>query len=187
MDTLFETFTREELCTEWHGHGHRRTFIWHLAHFNPFTTHNYLLDRIVPTLLTKLPPEEFLHKVVRLSITSHNTYVVPAIFCEICAYCDVETVRIVHLHIQDTMSETGVTLTHPVPRDTPYEESNDFVLAALKHNTPDVCAYLWQEARAEDPALATECAVRWLQKIPQEEEETRKILQPMVKSAAAAS
>ncbi len=204
VDALFEIFTREELCTEWRDwrdycwHGDRRTFIWYMAHFNRIfsthnnylmdrtssSTHNYLLDRIVPILLTKVPPEEFLHKVVVVEETTqrHGEVPIPAIFCEICAHCNVETVRAVHLYIKDTMGETGITLTHPTPRDMPYKESNDFVLAALKYNTPDVCAYLWQEARAEDPALAAKCATLWLQKMP--DCEACAIIKPAPKSAA---
>ncbi len=187
VDALFKAFTAEELCAEWRGRywRHRgRSFIWYLAFFDReySITHNYLLDRIVPILIKKMPPKEFLHKVLERE-TLYGEYVIPPLFGQICGHCDVETVRATYLHIREAMAEANIGLAHPIPSDVSYSEVLDVVLMALEYNTPDVCAYLWQEARAEDSQLASKCALEWLRKVPRRE--TREVLQPMVKSAAA--
>ena len=112
---------------------------------------DFLVSAIVPMLCGKLGPDDLLSTTYRLS----------SYFADVCARGRYDVVVEMYEYVKDEMANAGMSIAVPHRKCEMYTPYKDYLLAAVRHNTPDVCAFLFVAARTENAEMAVLMRPRW--------------------------
>ncbi len=110
-----------------------------------------VLEQVVPILCHILTPADLL-------ATMWRTF---SLFRQVCARGSLKSVTLVYQYVKAEMETIGISLAKAHTYDEPYKPLKDFILAAVRKNSSQVCSFLLYSAREESPQLTSLMIPRW--------------------------